>query len=150
MASQSPSPLNAKVTAEMLQVSTNQMIKILSLLDKSQILRLLYYNTERNPKSMAKPQKILLSNPSQLYALGYADKGKVRESFLAAMMAEGHKIAYPRNGDLLVDNRYLFEVVGTKKGFTQIRDIPDSFVAADDIQIGFGNRVPLWIFGFLY
>jgi len=66
------------------------------------------------------------------------------------MMAEGHKIAYPRNGDLLVDNRYLFEVVGTKKGFTQIRDIPDSFVAADDIQIGFGNRVPLWIFGFLY
>lgn len=150
MASQSPSPLNAKVTAEMLQVSTNQMIKILSLLDKSQILRLLYYNTERNPKSMAKPQKILLSNPSLLYALGYADKGKVRESFLAAMMAEGHKIAYPRNGDLLVDNRYLFEVVGTKKGFTQIRDIPDSFVAADDIQIGFGNRVPLWIFGFLY
>ncbi len=50
----------------------------------------------------------------------------------------------------MVDNRYLFEVVGTKKGFTQIRDIPDSFVAADDIQIGFGNRVPLWIFGFLY
>ena len=150
MASQTPSPLNAKVTAEMLQVSTNQMIKILSLLDKSQILRLLYYNTERNPKSMAKPQKILLSNPSLPYALGYADKGKVRESFLAAMMAEGHEIAYPRNGDLMVDNRYLFEVGGAKKGFTQIRDIPDSFVAADDIQIGFGNRIPLWIFGFLY
>ena len=150
MASQTPSPLNAKVTAEMLQVSTNQMIKILSLLDKSQILRLLYYNTERNPKSMAKPQKILLSNPSLLYALGYADKGKVRESFLAAMMAEGHEIAYPRNGDLMVDNRYLFEVGGAKKGFTQIRDMPDSFVAADDIQIGFGNRIPLWIFGFLY
>ena len=150
MASQTPSPLNAKATAEMLQVTTNQMIKILSLLDKAQILRLLYYKTERNPKSMAKPQKVLLNNPSLLYALGYADKGKVRESFLASMLAVGHEVAYPRSGDLLVDNRYLFEVGGAGKGFTQIRDIPDSFVAADDIQIGFGNRIPLWIFGLLY
>ncbi len=150
MASQSPSPLNAKTTAELLDVSPNLMIKLLSLLDRSQILRLLYFKSERNPKSMAKPQKVLLSNPSLLYALGYADKGKVRESFLAAMMAHGHEVAYPKDGDLLVDNRYLFEVGGAKKSFQQIKDIPDSFVAADDIEFGIGNKIPLWLFGFLY
>lgn len=150
MASQTPSPLNARVTAGMLQVTVNQMIKVLSLLDKAQILRLLYYKTERNPKSMAKPQKVLLDNPSLLYALGYADKGKVRESFLASMMAVGHEEAYPRQGDLMVDGRYLFEVGGANKGFDQIRDIPDSFIAADDIQTGYGNRIPLWMFGLLY
>lgn len=36
------------------------------------------------------------------------------------------------------------------KGFAQIRNIPDSFIAADDIEFGFGNKIPLWIFGFMY
>lgn len=150
MASQSPSPLNAKRTAEMLGVTQNQLVKILSLLERSQILRLLYYRTQRNPKSMAKPQKVLLDNPSILFALGYADTGKVRESFLASMLANSHEVAYPKNGDLLVDNRYLFEVGGAKKSFSQIADIPDSFVAADELELGVGNKIPLWLFGFLY
>lgn len=150
IASQTPSPLNAKLTAELMGVTKNQFIKILSLLERSQILRLLYYKVERNPKSMAKPQKVLFDNPSILYATGYADKGKIRESFLASMIAYSHEIAYPKEGDLLVDGRYLFEVGGSKKGFNQIKDIPDSFVAADDIEYGFGNKIPLWLFGFLY
>lgn len=150
MASQTPSPLNAKRTSEMLDVTQNQLVKILSLLERSQILRLLYYKTKRNPKSMAKPQKVLLDNPSLLYAMGYADTGKVRESFLASMLSNTHEVAYPKDGDLLVDNRYLFEVGGSKKGFSQIADIPDSFVAADNLEVGIGNKIPLWLFGFLY
>lgn len=150
IASQSPSPLNSKLTAEMLGVTVNQMIKILSLLERSQILRLLYYKSERNPKSMAKPQKVIFDNPSILYALGYADLGKVRETFLASMMSNTHNVAYPKDGDMLVENRYLFEVGGARKGFDQIKDIPDSFVAADDIPFGIGNKIPLWLFGFLY
>ncbi|MDE6444882.1 MAG: AAA family ATPase [Muribaculaceae bacterium] len=150
MASQSPSPLNVKLTADLLQVSPNQLIKILSLLDKSQILRLLYFKSERNPKSMVKPQKVLLGNSSLLYALGYADKGKVRESFFASMLTESHQITYPQAGDLLADGRYLFEIGGARKGFDQIKDIPDSFVVADDIPYGIGNKIPLWLFGFLY
>ena len=49
-----------------------------------------------------------------------------------------------------LDGRYLFEVGGKGKGFAQIRNIPDSFVVADDIDYGFGNKIPLWLFGFLY
>jgi hypothetical protein len=150
MASQTPSPLNATALAKVMEVSKNHVIKLLSLLDRAQIVRLLYYKTDRNPKSMAKPQKVLINNPSIINALGYADKGKERESFLAAMVSVGHEIGYPKNGDLMVDNRYLFEVGGDGKGFSQIRDIPDSFVAADDIEFGIGNKIPLWLFGFLY
>lgn len=150
MASQTPSPINAKATSEMLGITSNQLVKLLSLLQRSGILRLLYYKAERNPRSMSKPQKVLFDNPSILYGLGYADKGKVRESFFASMMSQGHEIAYPKDGDLLVDNRYLFEIGGAGKGFDQIRDMPDSFVAADDLPVGFGNKIPLWIFGLLY
>lgn len=150
MAAQSPSPLNAKLTAEMLGVTPNQLVKILTLLERSQILRLLYYKSERNPKSMAKPQKVIFDNPSIVSALGFGNTGKMRETFFASMLGYGHDISYPKAGDFLIDNRYLFEIGGNRKGFNQIKDIPDSFVAADDIVSGFGNKIPLWLFGFLY
>ena len=55
-----------------------------------------------------------------------------------------------KDGDLMVDGRYVFEVGGARKGFEQIKDMPDSFIAADDIEFGMGNKIPLWLFGFLY
>jgi len=36
------------------------------------------------------------------------------------------------------------------KSFKQIKDLENSFVVADDIEVGFGNKIPLWLFGFLY
>ena len=29
-------------------------------------------------------------------------------------------------------------------------DIPSSYVVADNIEIGYGNKIPLWLFGFMY
>jgi hypothetical protein len=43
-----------------------------------------------------------------------------------------------------------FEIGGKGKGFSQIADIPDSYVVNDDVEVGFGNKIPLWLFGFLY
>ena len=86
-----------------------------------------------------------------MHALGsFADAGTARESFISAMMSYNHTIQYAKQGDLLVDGKYLFEVGGKKKGFTQIADLPNSYVVADSIEIGFGNKIPLWLFGFLY
>lgn len=62
----------------------------------------------------------------------------------------GHEVACADRGDFTVDGRYRVEVGGRKKRFTQIKDIPESFVAADDLEAGFGNRIPLWLFGFLH
>ena len=56
----------------------------------------------------------------------------------------------PEKGDFLVDGKYLFEIGGARKGFDQIKDLPNSFVVNDDTEVGFGNKIPLWLFGFLY
>lgn len=32
----------------------------------------------------------------------------------------------------------------------QIKDLPQSYVAADDLECGTGKRIPLWLFGFMY
>ena len=39
---------------------------------------------------------------------------------------------------------------GRGKGFTQIKDKPRSYVVNDGIELGIGNKIPLWLFGFLY
>lgn len=76
--------------------------------------------------------------------------GAERECTFASFLNVNHKIGIAKDGDFIIDNRYLFEIGGKGKGFAQIRDIPDSFIAADDIEFGLGNKIPLWLFGFLY
>ena len=49
-----------------------------------------------------------------------------------------------------MDDKFTFEIGGAKKSFEQIKDMPDSFIAADDIEVGAGSKIPLWLFGFLY
>ncbi|WP_457743861.1 hypothetical protein [Sulfurimonas sp.] len=66
------------------------------------------------------------------------------------MLTLKHKLLYPKKGDFLVDELYIFEIGGKNKSFKQIKDMPNSFVIADDIEVGFGSKIPLWLFGFLY
>jgi len=65
-------------------------------------------------------------------------------------MIDENLLEIPTKGDFKVADRYLFEIGGKNKGFKQIKNIPNSFVVADNIEIGFGAKIPLWLFGFLY
>ena len=102
-------------------------------------------------KNLAAPEKIYCDNPNLMHALvASADSGTVREAFFMNQISFGHRVGYPKKGDFKVDDKYLFEVGGKGKGFDQIKDLPDSYVVNDDIEIGHGNKIPLWLFGFLY
>ena len=79
------------------------------------------------------------------------DPGTIRETFfLNQLSSAGHGVSYPPRGDFFVDARWLFEVGGPSKTFRQIADAPDSYLALDGLETGRGNRIPLWLFGFLY
>jgi len=52
--------------------------------------------------------------------------------------------------DFLVMDKYTLEVGGKNKTQKQIETVDNSFVVKDDIEIGSGNVIPLWLFGFLY
>jgi hypothetical protein len=69
---------------------------------------------------------------------------------LASQLAAFHRIAMPQQGDLQVDDKWLFEVGGKKKKFSQIKDVEGSFVVSDNIEIGYGNKIPIWLFGMMY
>ena len=103
-------------------------------------------------KHLSRPEKIFLGDTNLMYALvNKPDVGALRETFFVNQLrAAGHETLSPDKGDFLVDDRALFEIGGVGKGFGQIKDLPDSFVAADDIEIGIGNKIPLWMFGMMY
>ena len=124
---------------------------MIDILERAALLQQL--KSERaSLKNLSRPDKIYPDNPNIMYALTQvADIGTARESFfLNQLRGAGHDVKYPPQGDFIVDGRFVFEVGGPGKGFAQIKDLPDSYVVADDVETGFGNKIPLWLFGFLY
>ena len=66
------------------------------------------------------------------------------------MLSQNHTVRSAFKGDLLVDEKYILEIGGKNKKYKQIKDLPHSYIIADDIEIGSGNKIPMWLFGFLY
>ena len=102
-------------------------------------------------KKMAKPAKIYLNNPNLLYAFsGKADPGMLRETFFMSMLGSKYEIKSPQKADFLIQDKHLFEIGGKNKDFAQIKNMENAFLAVDDIEMGAKNKIPLWLFGFLY
>ncbi len=145
-------PLELSIEALSKRVGTSKvtLYKYIELLHKAELLRHIVYEGKRF-KSMQKPDKLYLANTTLFSSLCLEPQiGTIRESFFASQISEKSSIYYVDKGDFLVNEKYIFEIGGKNKGFEQIKDISNSFVVSDDIEIGFKNRLPLWLFGFLY
>lgn len=142
---------NISKLAERLEVSRNTILKSLDLLEQAQILNLLRAST-KGVSFLQKPEKIFLQNTNLAFALtrDQANVGSIRETFFYNQLQLTHEVTMPKYGDFMVDDKYLFEVGGQNKTSHQIKGIPNAYLAADDLKIGGGNKIPLWLFGFLY
>ena len=61
------------------------------------------------------------------------------EAYLAEMSVMNDHLDYEYTLDLAVNTV-----------LQQIKDIPESFLAIDEEEVGRGNKIPLWMFGLLY
>ncbi|MCF6239928.1 MAG: AAA family ATPase [Bacteroidales bacterium] len=147
-----PFKINIAELSRKINMSRDMLLELLHSLDRANLIKALH----REGSAMGyftKPAKIYLNNTALLYALSTKKEnmeGTVRETFFMNQLSKDHKIKIAKSGDFLIDEKYIFEVGGRKKGFSQIAGIKNSFIAADDIEIGFGNKIPLWLFGFMY
>ena len=146
-------PQLPKMNALFAEIETTRVqgLTMLDILERAALVQQLK-SEKASLKNLSRPDKIYPDNPNMMFALvGRVDIGTLREAFfLNQLRGAGHDVKYPPQGDFNVDGRWLFEVGGPGKGFNQIKDLPASFVVADDMEIGFGNKIPLWLFGFLY
>lgn len=65
-------------------------------------------------------------------------------------LANKHHVTYPKSGDFSIDDKYLFEVGGKNKTVNQIAGSKNAYLALDDLEYGHAQKIPLWLFGFLY
>ncbi len=141
---------NISKLSEQLQNSREHTLKMLNFLHNAALLNC-FYMPAKTYKKLSGPEKVYVNNTNLMYALTQnIEQGTIRETFFANQTGVKHSVSIPKNGDFLLDGKYLFEVGGMKKSYKQIADMPDSFLAVDDMEIGTGNKIPLWLFGFLY
>lgn len=141
---------NVDKLATSLGTTRDTLLKLLYKLDKAEILELLTVEL-KSYKKLVKPEKIYLGNTNLMYTLSpKIEIGTLRETFFIDQCASVGTVQMPPKGDFLVNGKYLFEVGGEGKTFDQIADIPNSYLAVDGIETGYGARIPLWMFGLLY
>lgn len=142
---------NVSKLSEKIGINRATLLSYLHYLDEIGLTRNLF--KEGNGISrLQKPTKVYLENTNLIYALGKdnANIGNIRETFFANQLAYHHQLNHTDNGDFLIDDKYFFEIGGKNKSDKQIKELTNSFIAADDIEYGFKNKIPLWLFGFLY
>jgi len=144
---------NVSELARQTGTTRDTLLKYLSLLHNAHLLRWLSSDTF-GINFLNKPDKIYLENTNIASALNFEhqtmEKGHLRETFVLNQLSVKHQVTYPKEGDFLVDGRYLLEAGGHSKTLKQIQGKPDAFIVSDEIEYRAGQKVPLWLFGLLY
>jgi predicted AAA+ superfamily ATPase len=142
---------NISSLANKIDVARNSLLEYLYGLKDAKLINTIHKDNF-GISLLQKPEKVYLENTNLVYALSEDEPntGNLRETFFLNQLSLGHSVTYPEKGDFLVDGKYLFEVGGKNKSHKQISGIENAFIAADNIEFGYENQIPLWIFGFLY
>jgi len=152
LATNAPFKPNISKLSEKIGIYRSTLVQYLHYLEKAEIINSLY-REGISISILQKPEKIFLGNTniSMLLGSNQSNKGSLRETFFLSQIKVDHTVNLPAGeGDFIIDNKYLFETGGKNKTGRQIADIPDSFIVSDDMETGVYNKIPLWLFGFLY
>lgn len=159
LALSSPSRVNIQKIATNTEISRPKVYEYLENLYQARLLNLVR-GADSGYKIISKPDKIYLENPNLAHALTEkVNTGTIRETFFVSQMLNayinhpfrsGSSLCTSDSGDFLVNKKFTFEIGGQNKSGKQIQGIENAYIAADGIEAGFGAKVPLWLFGFLY
>ncbi|MDR1679284.1 MAG: AAA family ATPase [Prevotellaceae bacterium] len=146
-------PFTPNITdlATLIGVNRNYLLNFLHILEKAQLLNLLQQDVS-GLRTLSKPEKIYLNNTNLIYALESEkpDIGNLRETFFFNQLKAVGEVAFSKKADFIFKNKYAFEVGGKNKGHEQIAGLENAYLALDNLEYGYANKIPLWLFGMLY
>ncbi|MHA7831999.1 MAG: ATP-binding protein [Flagellimonas sp.] len=142
---------NVSKLSDKIGINRATLLSYLNYLDEIGLTYNLYKDAHGISK-LQKPSKVYLENTNLIFLLARnnANLGNLRETFFSNQLSYRHLLGYTDIGDFLVDGKLTFEIGGKGKGHKQIKKVANSYVVADDILYGSQNKIPLWLFGFLY
>ena len=142
---------NISKLSDRIVVTRNTLIEYINHLSDTKLTNRLFADL-KGVSLLKKPDKLYLENTNLSFAIAgdTSNIGNLRETFFLNQLSQNQIVTYPKHGDFMINNKYLFEIGGKNKDYKQIAGIENSYIAADDIEYGYGNKIPLWLFGFLY
>ena len=152
LSSSVPYILDTVKLSKMTELSRTTLLQYLQSLNDARLIQLLYSDVT-NVKRLQKPDKIYIENPNMLHALAttHVNEGTEREVFFVNQLSAKHVVEYSKtSADFTIDHQYTIEVGGRAKDGKQIADVANGYIASADEEYVLGNKIPLWLFGFLY
>lgn len=145
IASETPFTPNVSKLANSVQTSRATIMNYLNYLKNAKLIQLLYANGDED--QMKKPYKVYMHNTNLQFAIApnNIENDNLRQTFFYNQVGYQHKITGSPKADFYVDGKYPFVVGGRK-----LEPDADIYAASDVIEVGEGNKIPLWLFGFLY
>ncbi|SHF25871.1 hypothetical protein SAMN05444274_104205 [Mariniphaga anaerophila] len=145
IASETPFSPNVSKLAADVKTSRATVMNYLRYLKNAKLIHLLNANGDEN--DLKKPNKVYMHDTNLLYAIapGNVEKSNLRQTFFYNQVVYDQPVNSSEEADFLVNYKWHFMVGGrkTEPGKGQ-------YVAADMIETGSKNKIPLWLFGFLY
>ncbi|MFV0546445.1 MAG: ATP-binding protein [Bacteroides sp.] len=138
---------NVSQLANDIQTSRATVMNYIKYLADARLINLVYPKGEDFPK---KPSKIMLHNSNLMYCIYpvNVEEQNVLETFFVNTMWKDHKVNKgEKNFSFLVDDIMPFKIGNAT---AKIKNNPGITYALNKMDIGSGNQIPLWMFGFLY
>ncbi len=151
IAASAPFKPNISKISERTELHRQTVLLYFQYLEKVRMIKLVN-QTDKYISRLQKPDKIFLDNPNLFYVLNpeMVNIGSLRETFALNQLKVNHEVALHESADFMVDNIYIIEIGGKNKNANQVRDFDQSYLFLDDLEIGYSNKIPLWLLGLLY
>ncbi len=133
-----------------LDIPRNSLPTYLEYLEKAELVSMLSMKANGDAV-LRKMDKLYLNNSNMMYSMSdhEPNPGNVRETMFLSWMKNAFDVVESPISDFELDGK-TFEVGGRKKGKKQIADASEGYIVADDIEYAYKNKIPLWMFGFIY
>ena len=138
---------NVSQLAAEIQTSRATVMNYIKYLADARLINMVYPKGEEFPK---KPSKLMMHNTNLMYSIYpvKVDEQDVLDTFFMNTMYKDHKLYKGDKGtSFMVDGNLHFRICAEGCKF---KNNPNVYYAPHKLELGHGNQIPLWLFGFLY
>lgn len=143
-----PKAPNISELANDINTSRATVMNYIKYLAEARLVNIIYPVGEEFPK---KPAKVMLHNTNLMYVIypmAFTQQD-IMETFFVGTLRKDHKVNVGvKNGYYIIDGRHKFRICDAAN--KKVRYNNDTVYARYNTEVGSDNKIPLWIFGFLY
>ena len=140
---------NISQLAQDIETSRATVMNYIKYLADARLINMMHLVGDDFPK---KPSKIMMHNPNLMYAIYpiVPDEQVVMETFFVNALWKDHLVNQSNKEHYyIVDKKRKFRICDAR-GTSKVRYNNDTIYARYNTEVGKDNKIPLWLFGFLY